>query len=173
MAMDINIRITVEADTDYSPTEKAVLQALAAHPSQGADAVWPPADRTNSTPAQAPEVTPAAAPKAAPVKATPAPRKPKAAPAKVAPVEDVPMALDVVDEEQAPAEAEAPAEAPAKVETSAKVRTLDEAITLTTDLVQQGKAALVKSALEAAGVKRVSQMDTDDKLAAFFATVEA
>lgn len=190
MALDINIRITLDSEGAYSDREQSILSALAAHPSQGAAAEWPPADRTNSNPAPVPEATPAT-PKAAP-KAAPKTRAPKAAPVKVVPEPDVPMALDDAEElpgdpqDQAPAPAEELPEPKAEPKTTGGQlttaggeklnqpvnRTIDGAVTVVTELVGKGKIALAKSALEAAGVKKVSAIETDDQLAAFFSVLE-
>lgn len=182
MAMEINIRITLDGDTEYSATEAAVVRSLAAHPSQGAAAVteWPPAPEKA---AQAPK---AEAPKAEAPKAR-ATRAPKAAAAKPTPEPDVPMALDVdpVDDTPAP---EAPAdEAPAaeaaaptglvthigtlKLTQPAK-RDATGAVSAATELVSKGKTALVKAALDAAGAKKVSGLETDEDIATFFAALE-
>lgn len=188
MAIDINIRITVDNDFPYSAHEQSILNALAAHPSQGAAAEWPPADRAVSK-----VEVPAAVTPAAPAAKKPVTRAPKAAaPKKPTPAPDVPMALEDPLTEEAPAEAveeevpgdpredavsqAAPSTAPlthvAGVQLNQPVqRTLDGAVTVVTELVAQGKIAPAKKALDAAGVKKVSLLETDEQVATFFAAL--
>lgn len=186
MAMDINIRITVDTDGTYSDHEASILRALAAHPSQGDAAEWPPADRAVSKVEVPVAVTPAAK--------KPVTRAPKAAaPKKPTPAPDVPMALEDPIEE-APAEAveeevpgdpqedavsqAAPSTALVTQVGSVKLaqpvqRTLDGAVTVVTELVSTGKIAPAKKALDAAGVKKVSLLETDEQVATFFAALES
>lgn len=182
MAMEINIRITVDGDTEYSATEAAVVRSLAAHPSQGTAAVvvtdWPPADR-QEVKVEAPATAPSPAAK------KPATRAPKAAAVKTPPPADVPMALEPDTAPEAEAdEVEASVAQVIKTPTgqitqAAGVkldqpasRDLSGAITIATELVGKGKSAVVKSALEAAGAKKVSNMETAEALASFFAVLE-
>lgn len=186
MAMDINIRITVDTEGTYSDHEASILRALAAHPSQGDAAEWPPADRAVSKVEVPAAVTPAAK--------KPVTRAPKAAaPKKPTPAPDVPMALEdplveeapaVVVEEEVPGDPQedavsqaAPSTAPLTQVAGVKLtqpvqRTLDGAVTVVTELVAQGKIAPAKSALEAAGVKKVSLLETAEQVATFFAALE-
>lgn len=181
MALDISIRISVDGDTAYSSTEAALIRALAAHPSNGAAAVVEaPAD----APVKAPEpvkveepVTveePEKAEEVKPAPRKPTTRKPKAATVKAAPVEDVPMALDDLgdDPEQIEDKVAETTPEPAIEGKVVTQYTMSDAVTAATDNVKAGRQVLVRSALEAAGAERVSHLDTDAKLEAFFAVIE-
>lgn len=170
MSLEINIRINAGNDGELTAHESSILKALAAHPSQGDKAVIP----TGFSAAPQAAAEPAQEAPAEPAKKPAAKRTAKPAAAKPAPKEDVPMALDdnlAADPEQVEEKAE---EAPAL---EGKVmpdnhHTVDEAVSVATTLVGEGKSALVKSALEAAGAKKVSALNTDEALAAFFAVIE-
>lgn len=175
MALDINIRITAGAEGELTDHEKSILSSLAAHPSQGTAATLPIQVKTevyNSAPAveAAPEEK---TPEAAPAPKKPTTRRPKAANPKPVPVEDVPMAMDDDLTPDPEAVEEKVEETTAEPVVEGKVvRTVDDAVTATMDLVKVGKMALVKSALEAAGAKKVSEL-AEDQLDTFFSVIEA
>jgi len=134
MAMTITATITVADDQPYTPREAAVLAALQAHPSNGAAAV-----------------VAAPAPAAEPAKA-PAKRAPKAAPAPAAKESTTPAVLDTTLDEPEAAEPEE------DLVGADEAPTLEDAVTAATNLVSQGKQAVVKAALAKAGANRVGEL---------------
>ena len=152
MAMTITVAISVEDDSAYTTREAAVLAALQAHPSNGAAAViTEPATRLDTAVEEKAEEKPKAPARAA---KTSAPKQSTRA----AVLEDTPepaVEPEPVVEEPAAAE---PEEDLVGAET---VHTLDDAVTLATKLVSEGKAADVKAALATAGAKRVSELKGD------------
>lgn len=150
MAMTITVAISVADDQPYTTREAAVIAAMQAHPSNGAAATTAPA-------AAAEPVAEKPAPKA---------RAAKAASTRAAVLEDTPE--PVVEGAPEPA-AEEPEEDLVGAET---VHTLDDAVTLATQLVSDGKAPAVKAALAVAGAKRVSELK-GDAITAFINELQA
>lgn len=144
MAMTITVAISVADDQPYTTREAAVIAAMQAHPSNGAAAALEPNPALQATK----EIL-AAAEKPAPKRA------PKAASTRAAVLEDTPE--PVVEAAPEPA-VEEPEEDLVGAET---VHTLDDAVTLATQLVSDGKAPAVKAALAVAGAKRVSELKGD------------
>ena len=97
-------------------------------------------------------------------------QKPKAEPTRAAVLEDLPED-EAKDEQPVPTPDDSDAEEVAAGDDGAD-RSLDDAIKLATDMVAAGKTRQVRAALNAVGVKRVSEVKPKD-LATFFEKLDA
>lgn len=173
MSLRINIEISLAENESPNAREQAILDSMAAHPSNGGTTVVNNgAVKTPATPAKAAQ---AEAPKAAPAPASRPVGRPKAAP-KAA---ETPMALDTtLDEEpevEAPEEEEAEDDLLGGEEEAAAVTTYTkaDAIAAATKLVSTQKQAIVKKALgKIPGAKRVSDLSDDADIQVFMAALE-
>ena len=101
-------------------------------------------------------------------------QKPKAEPTRAAVLEDLPeddATDEAKDEQPVPTPDDSDAEEAAAGDDGAD-RSLDDAIKLATDMVAAGKTRQVRAALNAVGVKRVSEVKPKD-LATFFEKLDA
>lgn len=187
MAMEINIKINADTEGAFTDHEQTVLQALAGTASKAGTTV------INAAPAAAAE----AEAEATPAKVAPKPRvtrKPKPEPTRAAVLEDEEEvagdpADDAVAEADEPeaevAEEDEPEEetpvvkkrvAPKAAAPAGDKLTTRDAITAATPLLAQGTKGRnkVKEALAAAGdAKKVSDLKTQDEIAAFIEALEA
>lgn len=176
MSLRINIEISLAENESPNAREQAILDSMAAHPSNGVAAA-----RKEAAQAEAPKAAPAPAPaaKAAPAPASRPVGRPKAAP-KAA---ETPMALDTTLDEEVPDDQDI-AEAEEAVEddllggeeeevASVTTYTKADAIQAATKLVSSQKQAVVKKALgKIPGAKRVSDLSDDADIQVFMAALE-
>lgn len=167
--LEVNVKITVAPGEDYTPTEAAVLQALA-----GTAGQWPPA------PAAAAEAKAAAAPAAAPAPAEekPAPAAKPAAKRTAKPKPAAKPAPEPAAEPEADEEPEDEPTGPAVLEDDAAAPTatltVQDALAVAGPIVtEEGDAgrARVKAALDQVGAARVSAL-TGDSIPAFIAALQ-
>lgn len=160
MALTITTTITVADDEAYTAREQAILAAIAAHPSNGtaAPAAAPVAAPTEKIPAGVAADARIAEAKA---EAAAAAKAKTAAAAKAKAAADAKAAAEAAAEEPAEVDNDAEALAAMEADLAGDAPTLEDAVTKATTLIGDGKAAQVKAALLAAGVKRVSELKGD------------
>lgn len=176
MSLEINIKITADAEGVYSPFEASILRTLAlqgtvgeAQPEQVAAvaAAKPAARRAPAKAKPAPAAEEPGEDAADEAEETPAPAKPAARKAKPSPTK----AAVLEDDDDEPVE-EPAAEEDDDVMGGDAAPTLEDAVAEATKLVEGGNVSKLKQALAAAGAKKVKELK-GDQIAVFVEALAA